>query len=274
MKILFYILTCFSVLGADMPTTHSFRNYDSAPERVKKTYYLSHTEQTVSFVKQKRAEYFPLRKIKMSLWEAFDLLDTIVDESDPDTEKGQTLHAIQTAEAIRKDGHPRWLILTGLIHDMGKLLTAFGEPQWAVVGDTFPVGCAFEKSNIFHEYFHDHPDCKDPCYNTTYGIYAPHCGYDQLLMSFGHDEYIYEVMKPYLPKESLYILRFHSFYPAHYENGYTFFRNEEDQKLMPYLKLFQKYDLYTKQDQEIELDKVLPFYKELVSEFLPETIQW
>jgi len=50
-------------------------------------------------------------------------------------------HLLQTAEAIRRDGHPRWFILTGLIHDLGKILCLWGEPQWAVVGDTNPGAC-------------------------------------------------------------------------------------------------------------------------------------
>lgn len=44
------------------------------------------------------------------------------------------MHALQSAEAARKDGQPRWMILTALIHDLGKLLFFHGEPQWAVVG--------------------------------------------------------------------------------------------------------------------------------------------
>lgn len=44
------------------------------------------------------------------------------------------------ADAIRRDGQPRWLILTGLIHDLGKILCLFGEPQWAVVGDVDSAG--------------------------------------------------------------------------------------------------------------------------------------
>ncbi|HAO96880.1 MAG TPA: inositol oxygenase, partial [Verrucomicrobiales bacterium] len=43
--------------------------------------------------------------------------------------------------------------LTGLIHDLGKILCLFGEPQWAVVGDTFPLGCRFSEKIIYHEYF-------------------------------------------------------------------------------------------------------------------------
>lgn len=51
-------------------------------------------------------------------------------------------HALQCAEAIRSK-HPdkEWMMVVGLIHDLGKILGAkFQQPQWAVVGDTFPVG--------------------------------------------------------------------------------------------------------------------------------------
>lgn len=41
---------------------------------------------------------------------------------------------MQSAEAARRDQQPRWMILTALIHDLGKILFFYGEPQWAVVG--------------------------------------------------------------------------------------------------------------------------------------------
>lgn len=50
-------------------------------------------------------------------------MDTFVDESDPDTSFSQLQHALQSAEAARKAGEPRWLILTALIHDLGKMLS-------------------------------------------------------------------------------------------------------------------------------------------------------
>ena len=38
----------------------------------------------------------------------------------------------------------------------------YGEPQWAVVGDTFPVGCKPQPSIVFgEESFKDNPDTKD-----------------------------------------------------------------------------------------------------------------
>ena len=59
-------------------------------------------------------------------------MNTLVDDSDPDIDLSQSDHIFQTAEAIRADGHPDWFVLTGLMHDVGKILCLFGEPQWAV----------------------------------------------------------------------------------------------------------------------------------------------
>ena len=44
------------------------------------------------------------------------------------------------------------------MHDMGKVLCLFGEPQWAVVGDTFPVGCAYSDKIVYPEFFKNNPD--------------------------------------------------------------------------------------------------------------------
>jgi inositol oxygenase len=89
----------------------------------------------------------------MGVWEAIELLNTLVDESDPDvgialtnfpqvtantplqTSLSQIEHLLQTAEAIRRDGKPEWMQVAGLVHDLGKLLLLFGsEGQWDVVG--------------------------------------------------------------------------------------------------------------------------------------------
>ena len=106
-------------------------------------YRLNHTHQTLDFVLEKKREYLAKSRRRMGIWEAMEYLNTLVDDSDPDTDLSQIEHLMQCAEAIRAEGHPRWMILTGLIHDLGKILCLFGEPQWAVVGDTFPVGCRY-----------------------------------------------------------------------------------------------------------------------------------
>ena len=65
---------------------------------------------------------------------------------------------MHTSETIRADGRPRWFILTGLIHDLVKVLCLYGEPQWAVVGDTFPVGCAYSDKIVYPQFFAANPD--------------------------------------------------------------------------------------------------------------------
>lgn len=264
-------ILCTSFTFAETP----FRNLgDDSSDLVKKTYYENHTKQTLMHVLAKKRQYGSCNRTRLSVFEVFELLDRLVDESDPDTSLPQSVHSLQTAEALRKDGHPRWLILTGFIHDLGKMLAFFDEPQWNVVGDTYPVGCAHDPSIIFYEYFENNPDSKEPLYNTQCGIYEEHCGFDQLHLSYGHDEYLYQVMKPYLPEEALYIIRFHSFYPAHQDGAYKHLMSEKDERLMKYLKLFQKYDLYSKDAEIPDTQSLLPYYKKLVAEFLPEKLWW
>jgi len=157
---------------ASSKSTEAYRNYEEpARDTVKEFYKLNHTHQSFAFVKQKQKEYLSFDKKEMSVWDAFDFLNQLVDDSDPDTDLDQFQHLLQTSEAIRRDGHPDWMVLVGLMHDMGKVLCLFGEPQWAVVGDTFPVGCAYSDKIVYPEFFSENADYSDPRYNTTLGVY-------------------------------------------------------------------------------------------------------
>lgn len=252
-----------------------FRNYAAeARPTVKEFYRLNHRFQTYEFVQRKRAEYLPLRKRRMSVWEAMEFLNELVDDSDPDTNLSQIEHLIQTSETIRKDGHPRWFILTGLIHDLGKILCLFGDPQWAVVGDTFPVGCAFSEKIVFPEFFRENPDSSDPKYSTALGIYKRNAGLRHVLMSWGHDEYLYHVVKDFLPDEALYMIRYHSFYAAHREGAYNYLMDDRDQEMFAWVRRFNPYDLYSKSDEPPDVDALRPYYEELIAEFLPAQLDW
>src|SRR3954453_695533 len=188
----------------------AFRDYRAeARPSVKEFYRLNHRHQTLDFVLAKKREFLPLQKRRMGIWAAMEFLNTLVDDSDPDTDLSQIEHLMQTAEAIRADGHPRWFILTGLIHDLGKVLCLFGEPQWAVVGDTFPVGCRYSDRIVFPEFFAETPDSDVAEYQTPCGIYEPGCGLDEVHLSWGHDEYLFHVVRDYLPEEALAMIRYH-----------------------------------------------------------------
>lgn len=255
--------------------TEAYRNYE-APERdtVREFYRLNHTHQTYDFVQQKRAEYLKFDKMKMPVWEAFQFLNELVDDSDPDTDLDQFQHLLQTAEAIRKDGHPDWMVCVGLLHDMGKVLCLFGEPQWAVVGDTFPVGCAYSDKIVYPEFFQNNPDYRDERYNTKYGVYAPNCGLRNVTMSWGHDEYVYHIAKNTLPEEGLYMLRYHSFYPWHKEGAYDHLLDEHDRKMLKWVKLFNPYDLYSKNPTPPNWLQLQPYYEDLVAKYLPAELKF
>jgi inositol oxygenase len=252
-----------------------FRQYDAqANPGVAEFYRLNHTHQTVDYVLGKEKEYFGLKKGKKTVWEAAEFLNTLVDDSDPDTDLTQTEHLLQTSEALRRDGQPRWMVLVGFLHDLGKCLCLYGEPQWGVVGDTFPVGCAWSDQIVYSEYFQNNPDRSVPEYQTKYGIYEPNCGLENVHMSFGHDGYINEVVKPYLPDEALYMLRFHSFYPWHRHGAYTHLMNDKDAVMLEWVKKFNPYDLYSKGHSKPNIQELKPYYDDLFAEFLPEKLDW
>ena len=252
-----------------------FRNYEAlARPSVKEFYRLNHRHQTLDFVLEKKREYLPRTKREMSIWEAMEFLNTLVDDSDPDTDLSQIEHLMQTAEAIRVDGHPRWFVLTGLIHDLGKILCLFGEPQWAVVGDTFPVGCAFSEKVVFPEFFLENPDSKVENYQTPCGIYKEKAGLENVHLSWGHDEYLYQVVKDYLPDEAGYMIRYHSFYAAHRESAYAHLMNAQDDKMFAWVRAFNPYDLYSKSAVRPDVEARRPFYQDLIAEFFPPLLPW
>lgn len=74
-------------------------------------------------------------------------------------------------------------------------------------------------------------------------MYSEGCGLENLLMAWSHDEYMYQVRVFFfplqvlvnhgstLPEETLYAIRFHSFYPNYTYRAYTRFESERDRRL-------------------------------------------
>jgi inositol oxygenase len=275
--IMFFLMMGAPLLALALETKNKddYRVYDeTTPQHVRDFYRFNHENQTLDFVLEQKKKYLTLDRKKMGIWDAVKLVDTLVDESDPDLNLPQSFHSYQTAEALRRDGYPRWMILVGFIHDLGKVLTFYGEPQWAVVGDTFPVGCAFSDKIVFPEYFAVNPDSYNSFFHTSEGIYHAGCGLDHVHLSWGHDEYLYQVVKNYLPEEAGYIIRYHSFYAAHREGAYQHLMNEDDRKMMEWVRIFSHYDLYSKNDEPLDVEGLKPYYQELIAEFFPEKIDW
>ena len=73
-------------------------------------------------------------------------------------------------------------------------------------------------------------------------MYTEGCGLRNVTMSWGHDEYLYRVLKHNgctLPEQALYVIRYHSFYPLHTGNDYQYLLDATDKRMLKWIKLFQ-----------------------------------
>ncbi|CAM9776569.1 unnamed protein product [Phaeothamnion confervicola] len=271
-----------------------FRNYSNSPyhARVQKHYRLMREHQTVDFVRRMHAKYSFAEgacRARFTVREAFDKLADYVDCSDPDLGLPNALHAFQTAEGARRAGQPDWFQLTCLLHDFGKIMFLWGRPedgqdgtasgdQWALGGDTWVVGCAIPGGVVFPEYNALNPDMADGRYNTAQGMYREGCGLDGVLFAWGHDEYMYQMLKANrtaLPDDAARIIRYHSAYPWHSKGEYRHLMAPQDFKTLEWVNLFNQFDLYTK-DEEFtpNVEELWPYYQSLVDKYMPGDLRW
>jgi len=74
-----------------------FRQYDTeANPRLAEFYRSNHERQTLNDVLDKEKQYFGLTRGKKSVCEAAEYLNTLVDDSDPDTDLTQIEHLLRT----------------------------------------------------------------------------------------------------------------------------------------------------------------------------------
>ncbi len=258
-----------------------FRNYEAVDisAAVKEHYRKMRKNQTVDYVQRMHKKYLNFDK-PMPLWEAMAHLNDLIDVSDPDINLPNVQHLIQSAEAIREDGRPDWMQLTGLLHDLGKVMFLWGSDedgtsqaeQWGMVGDVFVVGCALPDSCVYPEFNALNKDMQDPRYNTPLGIYEAGCGLDNLDLAWGHDEYFYQVLNNHkensLPEEAMAMIRYHSFYPWHSGGSYKQLLNKKDEQYLEWIKDFNKYDLYTKSPKTYDLEEVREYYQPIAEKYL------
>lgn len=167
-----------------------------------------------------------------------------------------------------------WFILVGFIHDFGKilLLDEFGGlPQWSVVGDTFPVDYPLSNNVVFYDKKYH---LSNTCLNNKNNKINNKIGFENHLFSYGHDEYLATVLERtlnYIPKEGIYTIRYHSFYPWHTPRnnirGYTEIASSWDWSMLPLLKAFQKADLYSKSCILPDINEIKTSYNSLINKY-------
>jgi inositol oxygenase len=237
-------------------------------------FYLRHNrDQSLERSRELRSRYAARVLGRATVRERFSSLADIRDESDSDLEgMSQLGHALQTANAMQVDGLGEdWLVL-GLIHDVGKILLQYGELPEFVVGDTFPVGCAYSPRIQHADYLALNPDAQNAELQTPCGIYEAGCGLEQVEFAYGHDEYLYTILKDNLPHEIAWTIRHHSFQSV--ADDYTHLFDERDRALREsHLRVFARYDLYTKDPDAARADRLDEFL-ELLDRWFPEPIEW
>ena len=259
----------------------TFRVYDNSDVKaaVREHYRKMRKNQTLDYVQGMHKKYLTFDK-PMDLWEAMGHLNSLVDVSDPDLDLPNIQHLIQSAEAIRADDRPDWMQLTGLIHDLGKIMFLWGDDedgtsqaeQWGMVGDVFVVGCKLPDTCVYPEFNALNSDMSDSRYNTDLGIYKEGCGLDNVDLAWGHDEYLFQVLNHHktnsLPVEAMVMIRYHSFYPWHTGGSYKQLLNNTDVQYLEWIRDFNKYDLYTKSQKIYDLKDVIDYYQPIAEKYL------
>jgi len=179
----------------------------------------------------------------------------------------------------------------GLIHDMGKMMFLWGTSadgqegtatghQWALGGDTWVVGCRIPDCTVFPEFNNLNADMHNELYNSESGIYQEGCGLDNLMFAYGHDEYLYQMLvanKCPFPPEALAMIRYHSLYPWHTGGAYRSLMTEKDHEMMKWVLEFNKFDLYTKDDNGLQGDDIealWEYYQGLIDKYMPGNLKW
>lgn len=254
---------------------NKLRNFDE-----KSSQFIFYSEmyknQSLDFANKKRLQYSQLNKTKISIKKALSLLDNFIDPSDPDLDVPNSIHAYMTAERIRKKfPENKELQIIGLIHDLGKVLFTFNEPSWVVVGDTYVLGTEFPNTIVFSEELKKSPDYGK---YKGLGIYKENCGIDNLILSYGHDEYLYTVLKNNknhnISERYLKVIRYHSFYPWHTHNEYAQFMKSSDIQILNDVKEFNNFDLYSKEDNVNITNSVKEYYDKLLDEYFFDDLNW
>lgn len=260
-----------------------FRNYETGEatiiKAVKAQYRKMRSRQTLDYVKRMHRKYRSFDR-PMHIWEAIEKLNEFVDVSDPDIQLPNAQHLFQTAEAIRKDDRPDWMQLVGLIHDLGKIMFVKGcdedgtsmKEQWGLVGDIFLLGCELPDTCVYPEFNRENPDMQHEKYSSEYGIYEPNCGIDNCWKAWGHDEYMFHVLKNHkdctIPEPGMIMVRYHSFYPWHTGGSYRHLMNEKDEQYLEWVRDFNQYDLYTKSENVYVLDYMKAHYQPIIEKYL------
>lgn len=283
-------------LGSDGElTTAAERHPDERHHRCllddEETVLLSRARQTVDFVDKQRRNYLAGQAYSspggdprpcVSARDALELLSRVrLPSGATARDAGFTCCAL--ARSLRPRDRP--MHLAALVHGLGLLsvLEDFGGcPDWAALGETFPVGCKFSEDISFSQYFCSNPDRRKRVFNRPLGCYRKGCGLGSVKMSWGPSEYLHTVLTllngTRLDQRTLFLIRHQKFYSLETSRHYRDLLSAEDAAMADDLWLFQRCTREASsaagRNGAAEDASHVEYCEGLLEEFLPNPLEW
>ena len=215
--------------------------------------------QNVANVNAWRCKYLSFNLCTMSLKNALDLASSIPLCSSSDNDSSSESICLRSfcfyvAEQFRCNGHPDWLCLVALVHELGRCVRVVEKREgiggdqnrnddkddydWTVACRSRVIGCSPPtRASVvgLHDEFrtlcHDE---EDPLYSTELGAYEQGCGLSNVLMQWTGPEYIYFMLRhngAMLPELALQIIRYFSLSDWHRRGEYSNLTNTSDESI-------------------------------------------
>jgi hypothetical protein len=151
------------------------------------------------------------------------------------------MHVCQILAGMERDKQlDETMLLTALLHDLGKVVMLAGEAPDHVVCFTEPVEGQ-----------------------------KPGCGLGKTIFQFGHDEIAYSRFKDHVPEHVAWLLRYHSMILRSAEPYMDAGDREYEEK---YLSRFRIYDQGTKSPTFLPANATLDRYRDFVERWFPNPV--
>lgn len=179
---------------------------------------------------------------KFRVWDLIQKLALCVDPTDTTLLcTSQYLHVCQIIASMEQDGKlDDDMLLTALLHDLGKVAMLGGEAPEHVVCFTEPVEAL-----------------------------EPGAGLDNVVFQFGHDEIAYSRLKDHVPEHIAWMIRYHSTIIGKAEPLMSASDREKEHN---YLSTFREYDQGSKSTHFLPSPFTLDRYRDFVESKFPNPI--
>jgi hypothetical protein len=211
-------------------------------EKIAKEIHEKHKKQTVDDVnilneKYKKNNIFDK---PIETWLAIEKLAQVSDPTDKQLYTvSQWVHTLQVIEGMENDKvKDEMMYVSGWLHDLGKLLLITNEDPANIVCDNYVI---HGQKNI---------------------------GLNNCVLNWNHDEFIYLKLKDIIPKDYLWLIRYHS---INIKQCSDYFDNYDKKMIEKLLIPFKKYDKQTKSIYNYPKLN-LNFYKKIIEKNLNKII--